>query len=454
MFAFKAVPGAAAAFLLAGFNLACAQSPPSINSGGVVNAASSAPGAPVAPGSIVSAYGNFLLTEPYGAAAVPLPNSLGGLSLSFGTTPSPLFYAAGGQVNLQVPWELAGQSQASLAASLAGQTGPAQTIPLATYAPGIFTINGQGAGAGAILDSSYNLITASNPAAAGITTILIYATGLGPVTNQPPTGAAPGVALSSTTTNPTVMLGNVAANVVWAGLAPGTVGEYQINVSIPANAPTGSAVPLTLSIGGATSNTVTIAVQPPTADQRATQLLTRMTQSQKLQLIFGAGGPVTNNPPLPGGGAGYVPGIPELGIPSLYLADGSVGVGNGVGQATALPSSLASAASWDTVEAAKYGAVIGAELRAYGMNVNLGGNINLIGREPRDGRTFETKGEDPILAGKITAAHINAIQAQHVIGGIKHYRPQRSGKRPHHRQRPNRRARHARKRPARFRNRR
>ena len=110
-----------------------------------------------------------------------------------------------------------------------------------------------------------------------------------------------------------------------------------------------------------------------------------------------------------------------MNIPALYLADGSVGVGNGVGQATALPSSIASAASWDVSEASKYGNVIGTELADYGINVNLGGNVNLIGREPRDGRTFETKGEDPILAGKITAAHINAIQAQHVIGGIKHF---------------------------------
>jgi beta-glucosidase len=92
-----------------------------------------------------------------------------------------------------------------------------------------------------------------------------------------------------------------------------------------------------------------------------------------------------------------------------------------VGPATALPSSLASAASWDLNEAAKYGTIIGSELSDYGINVNLGGNVNLIGREPRDGRTFETKGEDPILAGKITAAHLKAIQAEHVIAGIKHF---------------------------------
>jgi len=144
-----------------------------------------------------------------------------------------------------------------------------------------------------------------------------------------------------------------------------------------------------------------------------------MTQDEKVQLVHG--GSTSSNSSLPRGGAGWVPGIPRLNIPDLYLADGSVGAGNGIGQATALPSSIASAASWDVNEAYKYGKVIGSDLSAYGMNVNLGGNINLIGREPRDGRTFETKGEDPILAGKITAAHLKAIQDQYVIGGIKHF---------------------------------
>src|SRR5580700_7846974 len=400
---------------------AWAQPAPSINTGGVVNAASSAPGAPVAPGSIASVYGDFLLSAPSGASQIPLPTNLGGLSLAFGAVAAPLFYASNGQVNLQIPWELAG-SQASLTAALAGQTGTAQTVNLAPFAPGIFTTNSQGSGPGAILDPSYNLITPSNPAGAGATIILIYCTGLGSVTNQPPTGAAaPSDPPAATTTKPTVTIGGVPAQVQFSGLAPGSVGEYQVNALVPTDAPTGDAIPVVLSIGGATSNTVQIAVQPATADQRADQLLSQMSQDQEIQLVYGAGGPVTNDFPLPRGAAGFVPGIPALGIPDLYLADGSVGVGNAVGPATALPSSLASAASWDVAEAYKYGTVIGAELRNYGMNVNLGGNINLIGREPRDGRTFETKGEDPILAGKIAAAHISAIQAQHVIGGIKHY---------------------------------
>jgi beta-glucosidase len=177
---------------------------------------------------------------------------------------------------------------------------------------------------------------------------------------------------------------------------------------------------------GALNCTVTVAVPPPptsgTPDQRADVVLAEMTQAEKLALV--QGGVTTNNAygyTVPLGGAGWVPANTRVGIPALYLADGSVGVGNGVGPATALPSSIASAASWDTTEATKYGNIIGTELADYGINVNLGGNINLIGREPRDGRTFETKGEDPILAGKITAAHLNAIQAQHVIADIKHF---------------------------------
>jgi beta-glucosidase len=92
-----------------------------------------------------------------------------------------------------------------------------------------------------------------------------------------------------------------------------------------------------------------------------------------------------------------------------------------VGQATALPSSIAATATWDSRLGYAYGGVIGKELSAYGINVNLGGNINMTAREPRDGRTFETKGEDPILAGMTAAAHLRGVQDQHVMADIKHF---------------------------------
>jgi beta-glucosidase len=154
-------------------------------------------------------------------------------------------------------------------------------------------------------------------------------------------------------------------------------------------------------------------------DQRADQLLAQMTQDQELQLV--QGNISLTSPPAPHNAAGWVPGIPSLGIPDLFYADGPAGVGDGVGLATALPSPLANAASWDLIQAYNYGKVIGSEESAFGINVNLGGNINLIGREPRDGRTFETSGEDPYLAGMITTQHLVGIQDQYIIAGVKHY---------------------------------
>jgi beta-glucosidase len=179
-----------------------------------------------------------------------------------------------------------------------------------------------------------------------------------------------------------------------------------------------------VACGGSSSSTTGNNNPPPAndPDSRANALIAKMSQAQELQLVEG-GTPNDSqfNITFPRGAAGYIPGIPALSVPDLYFADGSVGVGNGVGPATALPSSLASAAGWDATAAFSYGQVIGTELADFGIDVNLGGNINLIGREPRDGRMFETKGEDPILAGKICAAHLEGIQAQHVIAGIKHF---------------------------------
>jgi uncharacterized protein (TIGR03437 family) len=234
---------------------------PSINSGGVVSAASYT--VPVVPGSIAAAYGDFLLSSPSGALSIPLPINLSGLSMQFGgEVQAPLFYASGGQVNLQVPWELVGQTQSQLTVSIGGQTSAAQVVNFASFSPGIFSTNAQGTGQGAILDASYHLVDPSSPAVPGSTYLQIYCTGLGEVTNPPPTGSpAPENPLAYTTTTPTVTVGNVPAQVLFSGLAPGYVGLYQVNAAVPSGAPGGAAVPVIMSMPGATSNTVTIAVE-------------------------------------------------------------------------------------------------------------------------------------------------------------------------------------------------
>jgi uncharacterized protein (TIGR03437 family) len=242
-----------------------AQTAPTIFPGGVVNAASYAAGAPLAPGSIGAAFGNFLLaTSTAEPGGIVLPTSIGVFSLAVGGQPAPLFYASGGEVNFQVPWELAGAIQTSVAAALNSQTGPSQTVGLAAFSPGIFSVNSQGTGQGAILDSSYKVVDASNPATAGSSYIQIYCTGLGAVSNQPADGApAFAVPLSKTLTTPVVTIGGATATVLFSGLAPTLVGVDQINALVPAGSATGVAVPVSIAIGGISSNTVTMAVSAP-----------------------------------------------------------------------------------------------------------------------------------------------------------------------------------------------
>ena len=117
-------------------------------------------------------------------------------------------------------------------------------------------------------------------------------------------------------------------------------------------------------------------------------------------------------------------GVPRLGIPGIDMSDAAYGVrSSGVNgrYSTALPANVAAAASWDPDAAFEYGALIGRELRAQGFNMTLGGGVNLT-REPRNGRTFEYLGEDPMLAGTLVGQPASkAPSPQHVIGDIKHY---------------------------------
>ena len=162
-------------------------------------------------------------------------------------------------------------------------------------------------------------------------------------------------------------------------------------------------------------------------DERAELVLKEMTVDEKLNMLHGQGmpgwGPPLPNAYLGNGGAGFVLGIERLGIPFIQISDAAYGVRSSAANgrySTALPSNLASAASWDPQAACGYGALIGRELRAQGYNMSLGGGVNLT-REPRNGRTFEYMGEDPILAGTLVGNRIKCEQAQYVIGHIKHY---------------------------------
>jgi uncharacterized protein (TIGR03437 family) len=232
--------------------------------GSTVNGASY--GAALVPGSVASVFGDFPLSSPVSATEYPLPTNISGLSVQLGGSMlAPPLFASSGQINFQVPWELAGQSQTTLAVIVNGQAGTAQTVSLAPFAPAIFSANDQGTGQGAILDLSNRLVDSTNPAAAG-DWVSIYCTGLGAVGYQPATGSpapiptGPDFPLSWALTEPAVTIGGVETAVIYWGLAPGYVGLYQLNANVPAVAP-GNAVPVTVYIGGAVSNTVTMAVR-------------------------------------------------------------------------------------------------------------------------------------------------------------------------------------------------
>ena len=248
-------------------NLAMAQrrltfAAPSLNAGGTVSNASFA-ARPVAPGSLVSIFGAGLSDSNQAASTVPLPVALGTTSLTLGGFPLPLIHAFPLQVDAQIPWELTGQTQAQLAIVTDDLNGNTVSVPLAPFSPGIYSADGSGAGQGAILiNGTPNLAAPGHPARRGLDYIDIFATGLGPVSNQPATGApAPALPLAQTINTVSVAIGGVPAKVAFAGLAPGWVGLYQVNLQVPANAPAGDAVAVALSVGGVASNPVTMAVQ-------------------------------------------------------------------------------------------------------------------------------------------------------------------------------------------------
>ena len=166
------------------------------------------------------------------------------------------------------------------------------------------------------------------------------------------------------------------------------------------------------------------------AGERAALVLKQMTMDEKLKLVYGYFGMDNEGKKTkrPEGAhpqsAGFVYGVPRLGIPHLRETDAGLGVasqgGPEVRAGTALPSGLNTAATWDLKTAYEGGAMIGAEARGYGFNVLLAGGVNLM-REPRNGRNFEYGGEDPLLAGKIVGAQIKGIQSQRVVSTLKHF---------------------------------
>lgn len=239
--------------------------PPVIGTGAVVNGASFAAQAPLAPGSLISLFGTQLAEGQGSASGVPLPSSLGGSSLLIAGQIAPLLFASDGQVNAVVPYGIAVNTPQQVVVSRASSISVPQSLILAAAAPGIFTVNASGQGQGIIVGVQANgqqpIADANNPVKAG-QSIVIYCTGLGEVNPPVPTGtAAPFTQISQTVEPISVTVGGMPANVSFSGLTPGFVGLYQVNAIVPNGVTPGNQVPVVLTGAGQQSMPVTIAVQ-------------------------------------------------------------------------------------------------------------------------------------------------------------------------------------------------
>lgn len=155
---------------------------------------------------------------------------------------------------------------------------------------------------------------------------------------------------------------------------------------------------------------------PDQADSspRVDALIANMTLQEKISFLHGA------EDPQHSGSAGYLPGVPRLGIPPLHLTDGPAGIRLPGRQATALPAPVALAATFSPALARQAGEVSGSEGRALGQDVLLSPMVNLV-RVPQAGRNFETLGEDPVLASALVSEQIRGIQSQGMIATVKHF---------------------------------
>ncbi|MCB1018769.1 MAG: hypothetical protein KDC27_02520, partial [Acidobacteria bacterium] len=223
-----------------------AQTVPTINPGGVVEAAQFQP--VVAPGSIASLFGQYLAGGTFQADTIPLPTELGSVQVTVNGAIAALFYVSNGQINFQIPFETA-PGTANVVVNRNGVVGPAEPVEVRNYAPAAF----RNSGLGIVVDNATGaLIDAGNPATAG-QIVRVYMNGFGQLDNTPASGAAsPSDPLARTVVVPQVLLGDQPVTVYYSGLTPGLVGLGQIDMGLPAELPASlrDSLPLTIDFGG------------------------------------------------------------------------------------------------------------------------------------------------------------------------------------------------------------
>jgi uncharacterized protein (TIGR03437 family) len=221
----------------------------------VLNSASFVGAGSVAPGTLVTIFGDQLATDPTVSPDGTLPPQLGDTSVLLGPIPLSLRYVSPKQINALVPFGISTNTVHNLVVTRGNTVSVPVDVTVTGIQPGIYTTNQSGTGQGLITNSQTGVIADfASPAQPG-TFVTIYCTGLGEV------NAADSAGLSTTRIQPTVSIGGLDAPVKFSGLSPGSPGLYQINVVVPTGLQPGDKVPVVVSTLGVTSNVVTISVR-------------------------------------------------------------------------------------------------------------------------------------------------------------------------------------------------
>lgn len=244
----------------------------------------------LAPGTWATIFGSQLASETATAASVPLSNQLSGVSVTFGGLAAPMRYVSPAQLNVIVPFELsvpnAGTPVPVVVTTAAGKTSPFN-VWLSRNSPGLFTQDASTSGPAWIFNTNFNPV-----AAIGNDPVILYAAGLGP-TNPPASSAAGGAStepLNRIQGNLSVFIGDRQADILFAGLAPGFPGIYQLNV-VPHGVLTDRAY---LKINGWQSNITSVPITPGSNVANVTGSIDGLYPSTLPQLLGGAptGGPI------------------------------------------------------------------------------------------------------------------------------------------------------------------
>jgi uncharacterized protein (TIGR03437 family) len=241
------------------FRILANQPQPRLVSGGLVNAASFAPG--LVPGSLATAFTSGVLPQEQSllASSVPLPTALAEVRLLMNNVPTPLLAAvrssSGEQINFQVPWEIPAGTNARIQVTNGEFASENLEVPIVRLAPGVFS----GDSRRALLIDASNFSLVTTPINRNATYIL-YATGLGPLTSPLTTGALVPSAIRLAG-SATITIGNVPAEISYAGTAPGFPGVYQVNFRAGAGTPAGEQN-LVLTVDGVASPARPVSLAP------------------------------------------------------------------------------------------------------------------------------------------------------------------------------------------------